>query len=628
MSACPRRVGARVALVVSAMAAGVLSVPAHAASTPVPSAPRIVSTGVYQECLPNTCPGRGAPGVKGSFRITPDPADTDVTGYRWRLQSQQGAQRVTGADVVIEVRPTDSRLEVLEVEAIDAQGGMSIPARFAFKVSPPEGPRGRWHFDDSTPGSGVTTAADTGEAGPRHPLTLHKATGVADWSALGRGGTGDHSLRLNDDVTDPAKRTGYASTSAPPLNTRDSFTVSAWVRLNDGGATRVVVAAPGTKKTDAFSLAYSGTAKKWVFRRGVADSDTPAYISSFATAANPPLRVWTHLTGVFDTQGDTDSANDTIQLHVNGRPQGAPVVLATANPAYTPWTSSAGMTVGASATGEQMVGRIDELALWQRPLMPSEVAVESRYEVNGVPAVEQVAYWNTSSAANGRVPELTAYAPGALVLSPTGAVADPAANEVRLDGTSGHLSTTGPVVDETGAFTVTTAVKLDGAKMRQLPVGGRAQVFGQASAVGPESTWAIWVERLAPEPDGFVWRFGRTATDATGKAVATGFTSSQEVAEFDTWVQVTGVYDPTATTQAGQTGKTALFIGAAPQAAGSTSAFDTPQHGAGALTAGRGSAKGVTGHYLPGSIREIRVWTGAMSRTHILEKVMTPPVVE
>ncbi|MFI1017803.1 LamG domain-containing protein [Streptomyces sp. NPDC020965] len=599
--------------------------------TVAPSEPRVTATGVYQECVSsNDCPALGGPGVRGSFRIRPNIADDDITGYRWRLRTERGAALESGTDVTIEPRPTTAGIQVLEVEAIDVRERTSVPALFRFRVRPAEGAVGRWHFDDGTPGSGVVTAADSATVGVRRPITLRQGAGVADWSALGRGGTGDHSLRLNDDVTDPARQTAYADTSAPPVNTRDSFTVSAWVRLNDDGKTRVVASAPGAENTAAFNLFYSGSAKKWVFNRGVADSATPAYVSSLAETANPPLRVWTHLAGVFDTQGDTRNSNDTIQLYVNGRPQGAPVVVDAANPAYIPWASSVGMRVGASKAGEHLVGRIDELAVWQRPLTDDEVAEESRYEVAGIPATELVAYWDTASAAGGKVPELSPYAPGPMDLSASGAVADPDENEVRLDGASGHLSTTGPVVDETGSFTVTAAVKLDADKMLGLPVGGRAQVLGQAAAVGRESTWALWVERISAAPDGFQWKFGRTSTDGSGRVVATASAPSGEAAEFDTWVQVTGVYDATAIVENGPVGALRLYLGAVPQPSLDDESvfFSDPQHGAGAISAGRGGAKGVTGHHLPGAIREMRVWTGAMARDQILDKVMGTPGAE
>ncbi|WP_309235705.1 LamG domain-containing protein [Streptomyces sp. TRM64462] len=523
---------------------------------------------------------------------------------------------MTGSTVTIHPEPTTAGTQVLIVEAIDVRDRAGTPAEFHFKVAPAESAVGRWHFDDAAQGATTTVAKDTATTeGARHDITLHQQSGkAATWTDQGRRGSGDYSLRLNDDVTDPAQRTGHASTSSAPLNTRDSFTVSAWVMLTDASTTRVVASAPGTDSSAAFNLFYSASAKKWVFNRAVADSATPAYVSALADTPHPPLNVWTHLVGVFDTKRDTDNANDTIQLFVNGRPQGSPVTLAAVNSAYMPWTSSAGMTVGGSKSGEYFMGRVDELAVWQRALLPGEVRKEGRLETDGVPASELVAHWDAAAAANGRVPQLTSYAAGAMTASATGVTAEPDEGTLRLDGVSGHLATTGPVVDETGSFTVTAGVRLDGAKLAALPVGAKAHVFSQATPDGKESSWALWVEKAGP--DAYLWRFGRTATDAVGAVVASGSVASADVAEVDTWVQITGVYDGTEETTAGH-GNTRLYVGEMQQPEAVGSSFTAPTQGSGEIAAGRGSASGVRGHFLPGSLSELRVWTGAMTSEQV-----------
>ncbi|WP_336319706.1 LamG domain-containing protein [Streptomyces lavendofoliae] len=595
-----------------------------------PKAPTITSKGPYTECTATLCEGKGGPGVPGSFAIAPNALDKDITAYRWRLLTERAedTHRSTGPLATIQPVPTTAGTQVLIVEAIDVRNRVGTPAEFHFKVAPAQGPTGLWHFNDGTPGSTVTTAADsaTTEGTIRHNLTLHQQAGTAaTWSALGRRGTSDHSLRLNDDVTDPAKQLGYASTSSAPVNTKDSFTISTWVLLSDGGKTRVVASAPGSTTSAAFNLFYSASSKKWVFNRAVTDSATPAYVSSVADAANPPLNVWTHLAGVFDTKGDTNNANDTIQLYINGRPQGSPLTLATANPAYTPWTSSAGMTVGGSKAGEYFMGRIDEMALWQRALTEDEVGLDTRLEVDGTPGTELVAYWDAATAANGKVSELTSYAPAAMTISATGATADPEQHELRLDGTTGYMSTAGPVLDETGSFTVTAAVKLDGAKFAALPIGARVHVFGQATPDGKESSWALWVEKVTAE--GYLWRFGRTATDATGKVIASGSVPSEFPADMDTWVQVTGVFDAAEQTTTGN-GATHLYVGHTRQMPVDDPAFTTPQQGRGEIAAGRGPSGGANGHYLPGALDELRVWAGAMTEDQVMTKVMGEPGAE
>ncbi|MDT0551608.1 hypothetical protein, partial [Streptomyces lonegramiae] len=84
----------------------------------------------------------------------------------------------------------------------------------------------------------------TGEVGSRHDLVLRDEAGTG-WSTLARRGAGDYSLRLNDNLSDPSKQVGYASTDGAAVNTQDSFTVSAWAYLTDASANHVVLSAPG-----------------------------------------------------------------------------------------------------------------------------------------------------------------------------------------------------------------------------------------------------------------------------------------------------------------------------------------------------------------------------------------------
>ncbi|WP_229848734.1 LamG domain-containing protein [Streptomyces melanogenes] len=597
-----------------------------------PKAPRITlgEHSEYTQCG-EVCEGKGRPGQAGEFMLAPNAADKDIKGYRWRLLSERSAHEESGSSVTIQPVPTLSGTQVLTVEAKDVRDRWGTPSEFAFKVAPTPGPVGRWSFADGIPGSTITTAVDSATEGIRHPATLHPNAGntAATWSVMGRRGTDDYSLRLNDDVTDPAKQTGYAATDAPVLNTKSSFTVSAWAFLTDASKTSVVVSAPGNYGS-AFHLYYSAGLKRWAFNRIAADAPNIDYVRALGNTENPPINVWTHLAGVFDDKGDTDPKNDTIQLFVNGRPQGNPVNLYQANPAYTPTVSTEGTLFGRSKLGEYFTGRIDEVAAWQTALTPDAVRGDSALAQEGVPLTELVGYWDAGSAVSGKVPQKAPYPAGGMALSATGTATDPDEPAVSLDGQAGFLSTSGPVVDETGSFTVTAKVKLDKAKLDSKPLGYRAQVFGQAAATGSESSWSLWVEKIDPDKDGvasYLWRFGRTATDANGKVIGTASVPSENEAVLDTWVQVTGVFDGTEESEAGF-GKTHLYIGATDQAADGQSAFAIPGQGNGVLASGRGSAGGTSGYYLPGKVGELRVWTGAMSAEQVNTKVLGTPGAE
>jgi hypothetical protein len=618
-----------------------------------PKMPTIVSGGPYAKCTVNDCAPHGSPGVPGTFTFRPNAADKDVKAYRWRFLDM-GASAVKRVDAATtnapvtrkDITPSLPGTQTLVVEAsdlkLDKDGRVrwGPPAEFVLKVGLPEGPTGRWRFDDGKPNSNVTVAKDTGEAGTRHNAVL-RDTLATGWSTMGRRGAGDYSLWLNDS-TDPAKQTGYASTDGAAVNTQDSFTVSAWAYLTDASANRTVLSAPGDRGS-AFTLYYSSTYKKWVFHRTDQDKDSPVYIRSVADEANPPLRVWTHLAAVFDAKNDVDKSNDTIQLYVNGKPQGDPVVLSKVASTYSPWAADRNLMMGVSkvggAYGEYFRGRVDEVAVWQYALSAEELRVEHELRQDEVPANELVAHWDATISSGKQVSESPEdpddpastsfpYRRGGLTLSGNAELTGEDATALVLDGTSGYASTTGPVIDETGSFTVSARVRLNKALLESKPEGYRGMVAGQATPVGKESSWALWVEKM---PDGgYHWRFGRTAVDSTGKIVDTAFAFAQEAVgahEFNTWVDVTGVFDATqsfsATDGTQRFGLSQLYVGQFPQIE-EDGGLEADQQGSGVLSVGRGSANGTTGHHLPGDLAKVRVWTGAMTTDQVKSQIAVP----
>ncbi|MFE7276663.1 LamG domain-containing protein [Streptomyces sp. NPDC057623] len=621
-----------------------------------PKTPTITSNTPYTECLVNACAPHGGPGVAGSFTFGPNAADRDVKAYRWRFMSSRadGTKQVnaktTNAPVTAtDVKPGLAGTQTLSVEASDLKldkGGRvrwGPPAYFTFKVDLAPEASGRWHFAELKPGSGTMTAADTATVGVRHHATLVGEAGTGG-STRARRGAGDYSLRLNDDTGVPAQQTGYAATASPAVNTQDSFTVSAWAYLTDASANRVVLSQAGTKTT-AFALYYSAASKKWVFNRADKDQSGPVFIRSFADAANPPLHVWTHLVGVFDTQNDADKGNDTIQLFVNGKPQGSPVTLADSAPTYEPWAATGGLQFGraiTAATGaDHFFGLLDEAAVWQDARSPEQVRFEDRLETASLPANELVAHWDATISSGTRVAESPEdpdnptsttfpYGRGGLALSGSGArLTGDDATSLVLDGTAGYASVDGPVVDETGSFTVSARVRLNKALLDTKPVGYRGMVAAQATAAGKESSWALWVEKAA---DGVCqWKFGRTAVDSAGKVIDTALAPAQEPVgdrEFDTWVDVTGVFDATqdfaADDGSQRFGVAQLYVGPFAQQGEDDPGLSAAQQGTGTLSAGNGSADATTGHYLPGDLAKLRVWAGAMTAGQVSLQVAEP----
>ncbi|MCG7205851.1 LamG domain-containing protein [Streptomyces arenae] len=570
--------------------------------TTAPKAPVITFGTKYTACTANACAPAGGPGVKDDFTFSPASGDAaTVVGYRYKLSSSSAwSATVTGTTVKKAIAPDLAGTQVLQVRALDnvGSGRWGAIASVKFNVQESQGATGRWHFDDGVANSGVTLAADSAATeGTRHPATLY--TTGAGWSGFGRRGDGDRSLWLND-TSDTTRQSGYAATSTAAVNTQSSYTVSAWAYLTESTEYRAVLSQTGSDDS-GFVLYYSAGAKRWVFRYDWSDSaGTRHYVTNGADAEGPVLKVWTHVAAVYDADAKT------IQLYVNGRAQGDPVAVPAGGEKQTPdGALQIGRASYAHGTYTQYWrGRIDEVAVFQEALRPGDVAKEARLldSAGTATATELVAAWNPEGASGTTLADTVSGYGRSLTLT-GGAALDGEA--IVLDGTDDAAGTAGPVVDETGSFTVTTEVELDQAALNAKGAGFIGQVLGQRTADG--SAWGLWYETTGTEtrfddddnpyevPVGF-WRFGRLAADGTFTAV-----DSDSTAVVGSRVRLTGVYDA-------QAGTVALYLDSTQN---DTDTPFTAVVGSGELAVGKDYVRGAWGHYLPGRISDIRIWAGA-----------------
>ncbi|MFJ8822755.1 LamG-like jellyroll fold domain-containing protein [Streptomyces sp. NPDC102467] len=570
--------------------------------TTAPKAPVIGFGTTYTPCAANVCAASGGPGVKDDFTFAPASGDAGtVVGYRYKLSSSTSwSSTVSGATVKKAIAPALAGTQVLQVRALDnvGSGRWGATASVRFNVLESQGASGRWHFDDGDPGSTVASGADTATAeGARHAATLY--TTGAGWSSFGRRGDGDRSLWLND-TSDTSRHSGYAATSAPAVNTQSSYTVSAWAYLTDSSDYRTILSQTGSDSS-GFSLYYSSGVKRWVFRFTWTDSTgTRHFVAQNAAAEGVVLKTWTQLAGVYDAE------HKTIQLYVNGRSQGSPVAVPSGGEKQTPdGVMQFGRASYTSGTYlDYWRGRVDEVAVFQQALEPGDIAKEARL-LNGTDtatATELVAAFNPEGASGTTLTDTTSGYGRSLTLT-GGAFLDGEA--IVLDGVDDAATTAGPLVDETGSFTVSTEVELDQAALNAKGTGFIGQVMGQRSADG--SAWGVWYEQTGTEtrfddddnpyevPVGF-WRFGRLGADGTFTAV-----DSDSAAVVGSRVRVTGVYDA-------QAGTIAMYLDSTQN---DTDTSYTAAVGSGDFAVGKGFVNGAWGHYLPGRISDIRVWAGA-----------------
>ncbi|MEW2065737.1 LamG domain-containing protein [Streptomyces sp. NPDC007346] len=576
----------------------------------------------YTPCTANDCVPRGKPGKAGSFTLGPASGDVN-TGYRYRLaggsfDSGWSAYK-SGATATINPIPPTSGTMVLYAEAKDNYGsGAANSVEFVVKEG--DGPVGRWTFHEA---AGAAVDSSTNDPALKDNATL---AGGAVRTDQGRRGevtimpatsttpaveSPDSGLRLNG-------TTAYTATAGPVIDTRASYTVAAWVRIDDPTRNATVVGQDGVNRSP-FLLSYEHTLKKWSFRE--ANADAPAggtWSYKSVVSKNPAVpKVWTHLAGVFN------AVDNTISFYVNGGLQGTTEFT-------TPWAANGPLQIGrvhwSGTYTDYFPGVIDEAAVWQEALTGVQIARENALlDPSGKASAELVAAWNPAGTqGSSLIDEVSGYG-RPLTLSAGASVTD---DELVLDGTTGAGTTPGPVVDDTGSFTVTTQAVVDAAKILAKPNGYRAQVLGQRTATG--SSWSLWFEKTGtrqepefdengdPVIDGNGnpktttvpvgrWHFGRLESDGNGASV-----QSIDEALVDTETRLTGVYNA-------QDKTIQLYLTSDQQT--SDGIGYTAQVGVGEFAVGKGYL-GAWGNFLPGRLSDIRLWAGALSDSEQVSDVV------
>ncbi|WP_143120647.1 LamG domain-containing protein [Actinacidiphila alni] len=551
--------------------------------------------GIYLGCATpldeDDCTAYGGVGVAGDFLISA--GASDVLTYIYQLNGGRLVQKTFKSptpSLTIEMTPDVRGVNELQVETLDAAGNRSSSGFFDFKVAAGAPAVDTWSFDEGT----GTSAADSVGG---HTATLG---GGATWSSRARLGK---SLITNGS-------TAYATAPATGLDSSHSFTVGGWADLVGSTQNSVIVSQTGTNGT-SFALYYSASYKAWVFNRYTSDSATPTIVRSVSTATPVP-GVWTHLLGVYDEQAQT------IQLYVNGVPQGDPVSFT------TPWKASGSLQIGRSKIGGEYSdyanSRIDEVNFWNRILADDEVADLQSMAVgpNTQARPALVADWELNETSGSTAADGTPYAnTGTVGADATWVNDDTMGNVLQLGGSvNSYVNSPGATVDSQGDFTVSAWVRLNPDSLADTSTSHTVRVTGQSGSV--RDSWGLWYSQAAGQSQG-VWVFGRTSADTT---TATTTTAPDDVVagklvDPGEWTMVTGVYD-------GAHAQMYLFVNGVPQnvsgsdgnteSIGKGTTFANPWQAKGDLSIGRGrTSNGSYGDATTGLVSKVKVWTGVMS---------------
>ncbi|MFF3367096.1 LamG-like jellyroll fold domain-containing protein [Streptomyces misionensis] len=566
-----------------------------------PAQPDVDST-TYPECAspdsPDECAANGGVGAPGSFTLKANGA-TDVVKYTYQLNDNPVQTKTFSTATTSYTRslaPDVRGLNTLTVQTWDSAGNVSASYTYSFKVAPGAGPVDQWSMDEGT----GTAAAD--------PIGGKDATlnGGAVWSDKARLGQA-----LQGDGT-----SAYAKTASSALDTTKSFTVAAWVRLTGDSHNAVAVAQSGTNGS-AFALYYSTAYQAWIFNRYTTDSSSPTIVRSISTAT-PEVGVWTHLMGVYDAQ------EQTIQLFINGVPQGDPVAFT------TPWQATGGIQIARGQAGgtftDYFPGQVDEVTAWNRILSEEEIAdlqaMTNASTGHAQPAL--AAGWSMEETSGAAASDSSGYGHTATVASGGTWTTDTdggKGNVLSLNGTStANATVTGPIVDSQGDFTVAAWAKLDADALSDTSVDHHMRIATQSGGV--RDSWGLWYDQPAGSTQG-MWVFGRTSADTTGASVVTvpADIASAQLVDPGQWTLLTGVYD-------GAHRQLFLYVNGIRQGpqgdsdteddTGDGRVFTSPWQATGTFNIGRGRiSTGAYSDYANGLVDDVRVWTGVMSDTDI-----------
>ncbi|MFE9747141.1 LamG-like jellyroll fold domain-containing protein [Saccharothrix saharensis] len=396
--------------------------------------------------------------------------------------------------------------------------------------------------------------------------------GTVDWAA-GQTSVPDASdlaVRLNG--TD-------AHVSAPhAVDTDRSFSVGAWVRVDQTGRQATVVSEDGDR-VSGFVLRAT-VAGRWSFGMYRSDVNGGGGFDEVVGSA-VQIGAWTHLAAVHSKD------RGQLELYVNG------VVVGTAPRTAAGFNAVGGVQIGrAKLDGnpvDHFAGAVDDVSAYSRTLLVDEIRTMAGRDLSLVHnwQLDETSGVNTADAVGSRGGTLSGGASFG-----TGRVG----NSLHLTG-DGAMSTTGVDLRTDQSFTVAAWVHLDSADSAATAVsvdGTRASKFrlGHVPA-DDQNQFGRWVFEM-PEQD----------TDA---APVTRAALSTWPGEVGTWVHLVGVYDSSAR-------MVWLYLNGVRQNDGT---LNTAWPGRGGLQVGRGLVAGAPAHHWSGSVDEVRLYTSALDKTRI-----------
>jgi alpha-L-arabinofuranosidase len=346
---------------------------------------------------------------------------------------------------------------------------------------------GHWTLDEGT----GTTAADS--SGNGNTGTLGAG---ASWAP---GQVGPHAVAVN------GSGAGNIDIPKPVVDTSRSFTVSAWIKLNNVNGYQTAVSIDGVN-ISGFFLQLSAVTGSFAFTRRTADSVNSTEVRADASIT-PAANTWYHVVGV------NDATAGMLRIYVDG--------LEGNDAAFTSnWQATGHTMIGRGKFGgpvDFVNGAVDDVSMYQTALTSAQVD-----------ALDQGAHWPydegsgvtaADSSGNGHTGTL-----GSGASWTTGRFGGHA---VALDGTTaGNITSAGPTVDTGHSFSVAAWAKFNSTNGPQDIV---------SAAGGATSGYELQLRG-----DGKL-AFSRPASDSASATVVS--VADTAVVRANTWYHLVGVDD-------------------------------------------------------------------------------------
>ncbi|MCG3039414.1 LamG domain-containing protein [Streptomyces sp. S1A] len=532
-------------------------------------------------------------GTAGTFTFAPNTDDAiddgDLVEYRYSFDGETPrtvAADTAGGPASVTWTPMSPGRHWVTVEAFDQAGNPSASAQHEFLVTDGRPVAAQWNLADEADADGVHD-----ESG-RYPATAGSAV---RFGVTGPGGAADSAARFDGSAD------AYLDSEATVLDTRDSFSVSAWVRPTALDRDMAVISQDGSGEP-GFTLGYDATAGSWAFSMPVGDVSTLGHWKTSAGVTVVPDQ-WVLLTGVYDAHA---TGGPQLSVYVNQHLKG------TARRG-SEWTSHGNLQIGRavakSGYRDHFTGDLAEVRVFDRVLPAAQVA-----ELMTVKP-ERRGYWMLDTATDGTSANVqdggeplalngnaSVYRPADPLFDDTALVGD---GHLALDGDGDWAATATPPVSGDGSFTITARARLT--------TDSPAQSQTVFSLPG-QNTDRVAVRYQAATGQ---WELEVSETDAADAPTTVFLEEEQLPVSGGSGQHLAVVYDAFAN-------ELRLYV-EGQLTATAHGQDDTLWPATGGLQVGR-SAQGGGSEYFAGALDEVRVYAGAVDPTGI-KKMWQPTAV-